>query len=352
MFSLPLLPRTLAACERDIESKVEQVRLAVAKDLGRLGDASNQTQRFSLLARCLDDAAGAVRKQALLSIADLGAIAMRDRVFGLLSDPDLAVRQMAVLTLGEIVTPDDHEVTGRLAGLLRAGSPPIRYQALLAYANLCPDCCEEDLHLALTDSDPEIRRLAVRLIDEVLIPRNSALQGATLSTLLSCAQDDDVQLALLAQLVCGELEVKAPRQLIVSVVERRMRVAEPRDEQWAIELCGRLDLTQARVGLRRRAFGRWGFSTDPFRWLALGVLARMGDSQALDALLSQLTARSYVKREMAIQALGSCGRNEAWVALVAHRGRLSDAVDERVKDEQAVLDAALLALQAERQTSV
>jgi HEAT repeat protein len=289
----------------------------------------------------LDDPALAVRKQALLSIADVQARELRDRLLGLLSDPELEVRQLAVMALGEITDGGDPEVVGRLAGLLSAGSPAVRYQAILAYANLRPGHCEGDLKKALTDEDHEIRKLALRLIDEVLLPGTTELKPVTLEQIRRCCNDDHPYVALLGQLICGELAVEAPRGRIIEVVRRNLKVTEPRDEQWAVELCGRLQLQEAVSALRRRAYGVLGFSGDPFRWVALGALARLGDEGALQRLLKNLQSRSYMLRVLAVEALGRSARTEALQALSERRSQLEESAADRPADECELIDLAL-----------
>ncbi len=347
MFSLPPLPRTLAACRRDLESEKDQVRVSVARDLGRRASDAERQEQIELLHLCLDDRAAAVRKQALVSVADIEGCELRDRLLSALCDAELEVRQLAVVALGEVARSDDEEVLGRLASLLNAGAAAVRYQALLAYSNLRPESCEGDLIAALSDEDAEIRRLALRLIDEVFLGAQVKLGERTNRTVLSACNDDDAHVSLLAQLVCGELRLDAPRARLLEVVDRRLKVLEPRDEQWAIELCGRLSLFAARPGLRRRAYGVLGWSSDPFRWVALGALARLGEEEALTRLLRQLGSRNYMQRVLAVDALGRSARPEALRALSEHRFRLAQESGPRPEDEKKLVDDALGHLETE-----
>ncbi len=324
----------------------------MARDLARGAGASDLPARMQLLERCLTDQASAVRRQALLSIADLEASGMRDQVMSLLCDADLQVRQMAVLALGEIADPSDDEVAGRLSSLLQAGFPAIRYQALLSYCNLRPRECQIDLYRALSDSDLEIKRLALRLIDEVLLARDMKLTEDTVRAIVSVTQDEDPQASLLAQLLCGELGCEATCNRLVEVVERKFRVGEPRDEQWAIELCGRLRIERAVPALRRRAYGIWGFSGDAFRWVALGALSRFGEEQALERLFKALRSGNYTNRVLAVDALGRSGQPEAWSVLDAHRFRLSQGRDRRLSDEQELVELALGNLKTELKDAI
>jgi HEAT repeat protein len=327
--------------------------MSVVRDLGRAGpDAPDRELRSELLDRCFGDSDADVRAQALLAAADLKARPLLDRVLGLLSDGELIVRQMAVLALGEMAEPSDEEIIGRIASLLRAGAPAIRYQALLAYAHLRPAHCASDLQIALTDSDREIQKLALRLVDEVLLPQQTALPNNLRLGIVAAAKAQDAQLSLLAQLLCGHLEIDASTTRLVEVVMRQLRVEEPRDEQWAIELCGRLQVRAAEPGLRRRAFGFWGRSTDPFRFVALGALLRLGDEGALGALKKQLTSRNVLHRLSAVQALGASALKDAHACLVEHEERLGWTQSKSQPDEIALVRAALLRLESELRATI
>lgn len=347
MFNVPLLPRTLEACEHDFLSADVEVRTAVARDLGRPSTDTEQQARLELLARCLSDAEAKVRCQALLSIADLQASTLRTRVLSMLSDADLKVRQMAVIALGEIAAPEDDEIVGRLASLLSAGAPPVRYQALLAYCNLRPDQCESDLKNALFDKDDEIVELGIRLVDEVLFENGHALSNELQQALKLRASDAPAPVRLLAQLVCATAGLAAPHDHLLLVVQRRLKVREPRDEQWAIELCGCLQIKEAIGALHRRAFGIFGWSLDPFRWAALSALARLGEGAALDQLLHQLHSRNYVRRVSAVQALGNCRRIEAVRALEQRFCELENVKAGAGHDEFELVSRALDTLRAD-----
>lgn len=312
MFKVELLPRNLEACRRDLSHHNSEVRLSVVRDLSRGGDDQDRGKRVELLLSALVDSDARVRRQVLVALADLQAAQARDRVLSLLSDAQIQVRQMAVLCLGEIAAEDDAEVVGRLASLLRAGDPSIRYQALIAHSQLRPSEAAEDLRRALEDPDPEIRELAVRLVDEVLVAGGESIPVELKELIVTGAQEDDAPgVRLLAQLLCGELGWEAPRGMIREVVARRFRVREPRDEQLAIQLAGKLGLTDTAEELSRRAFGRLGFSLDPFRWNALSCLCRFGDQRAFGKLKGALSSRSPVDRTMAVKSLGESGHPEA-----------------------------------------
>jgi HEAT repeat protein len=245
-----------------------------------------------------------VRCQALLTLSDLRASSATADVLELLSDPELRVRQMAIVCLGEIAEKGDRDIANRLALLLRAGDAKLRYQALLAYCQLSPGAAEADILRALADPDPEVRELSVRLIDEILVPVGGSLDEATTRALKQACLDGERRVRTVAQLLCAQLSVAAERSEIYLVVRGKCRVREPRDEQTAIELAGHLGLVDLQEDLRRRAFGVLGISFDPFRWVALGALVELGDEKAFARVTAALNSRRYMERTMAAQAIG------------------------------------------------
>lgn len=341
MFKVAPLPRNLQACRRDLSHNDTKVRLAVLRDLARTAEQGDRGERITLLLSALGDESAEVRRQALVALADMQAREARDRALSLLRDPQIEVRQMAVLCLGEIAEHGDDEVAGRLASLLRAGDPSIRYQALIAHGQLRPEEAPADLIQAIKDEDGEIRELSVRLVDEVLVARGDEIGGKLRDSLVRAAAKDEAPgVRLVAELLCAELGFEAPREMIRQVIARRFRVREPRDEQRAVALAGRLCLTGSAEDLSRRAFGRLGFSLDPFRWAALASLSRLGDQRAFEKLKAALGARNPVDRAMAVQSLGESGLHEALLLLKALR-------DDSGSLDQEVLAQAISSLEAE-----
>ncbi len=332
MFNLPPLPRTLRACEEDLRSKDPAIRLAAATDLARLPDVAERAARVALLRAALADPESKVRRRVLLSLADLSAQEAVPELLRLLREPNIELRQMAVLALGECADPSDELVRGRLAALLRAGDPAIRYQALLALSSLHPQGAAADLAQAGEDEDPEVRELAVRLVDEQLLACKLPLSKELEQRLVALCGDAMPAVALVAQLVCAELGWTTPRSMIEAVVRGEFRVKEPRDEQWAIELAGRLRMEQLLPALRRRAYGVLFFSWDPFRWAALSALAQHADPRALSRLMKALASGSYVERTFAAQGLAAVEHEPALPLLRKMLGR-AEVVDQDVLRE-------------------
>jgi len=320
VFKLPPLPRTISACEADLRSEDVRVRKAVVVDLGRLRDEGERPRRTELLLLALGDSNSDVRRQALLSLADIEAEGITSAIVPLLSDVEIRVRQIAVLALGELGSAEDREIVGRLASLLRAGDASIRYQALSAYTTLVPAEAEADVVRGLADEDAEIREIAVRLIDEVYLERQLEI-GVFRDALAQACTDPSFHVRLVAQVLSADQGWPSPHDALIDLVERRARAREPRDEQSAIALCGTLRLERAAAGLSRRAFGILGLSFDPFRWAAVTSLAKLGNERALSRLRAGLRSRNFADRTLAAQGLGEAAVVDALPALQALVGR-------------------------------
>lgn len=319
--------------------------MAVVSDLAKVRDPEELQVRTDLLLSALSDEEARVRKGALLSLADVGATMHTELVARKLGDREIAVRQMAILALGELAEPGDEEMAGRIACFLRAGAPELRYQALLAHCRLLPEHAATDLGDALGDEDAEVRQLALRLIDELLLEELRCKEAPLLIERAKvCARDGDPHVSLLAQLVCSELRLDVPTHRIEQVVAGKLQVREPRDEQWAIALCGQRGLRQALPALRRRAFGWLGISFDAHRFNALAALVLLGDEKAAQRLVRGLSVRNFADRTRAAQALGESGHVAAQSVLKRLVGRES-LIDQDVLN-QALADLAQAASKA------
>lgn len=337
MFGLAPLPRTLAASQRDFASAESAVRRAALADLSlptrAPGDDADRAARIALLLLGTRDLDASVRKQAAVGLADLGAIEARPALLSLLSDPEIEVRQMAVLALGEVTEAEDAEVEGRLHLLLGAGDARIRYQALSALVQLRPLEAAPRVTRALRDEDPEVRQLAARLAEEYeLLDRDPGPLG---QALVRAASDPAPHVALLAQLALAERGIAAPVSRIEEVVGERLRVREPRDTQRAIDSAGALGLRNLSAALERRAFGFLGYSFDPFRFRARAALARLGSERAHRAIERALHGRSFSTRTLAVEAAGMT-RDARYLEPLS-------ALSRRAATRGATVDEAVLA---------
>jgi hypothetical protein len=113
-------------------------------------------------------------------------------------------------------------------------------------------------------------------------------------------------------------------------------VSDPADEQVAIELCGALGVRAAIPALRRRAFGLFGWTRDPFLWQARVALAQLGDERAVQAILKGLSSRLWHVRAVAVDAVGRA-------RLQAARPRLLELLNDEALD-RAHVEAALRSL--------
>lgn len=340
MFQLPPLPRTLEAARRDLSSPKVHVRVDAARDLGHQGRADDSDARIDLLLTALADTAPAVRRTAALALADLEARRAFPALLGLFADPDLRVRQMAVLAVGELARAGDDEAEGRLLGLTRAGDAAIRYQALAALAGLSGAEARPQILSALGDQDPEIRELSVRLAAEHLAATGS-LDAEVERLLRVAAEDSEPLVALAAEIEGLSLGLDLGRRHVLELLTRRQRPSDARDERRAIELCARWGMNEAIPALRKRAFGWFGLSLDPYRWPIRATLARLGDARAIKSITRGVDRGRWLRRTLAVEAAGAAGLRELGPRLLHLRGQ-AELVD------QEVLEQALAALSVPR----
>ncbi len=337
VFKVSPLPRTLQAAKRDLASEQVSVRRDAVADLGHQREAASRSERVELLVSALRDPAPSVRRQAAVALADLEASEATGALVELLADPELAVRQMVVMAVGELASTEDEETLGRLAGLLHAGAAAIRFQALSATARLLGEQAASAILDASYDEDEEVRELSLRLADEVVLAARPHHEEAR-RTLATLAVDPAPSVRAVAQVLAAEWGIEAPREAIIALVSGRQRAREARDEQLAIELCGRLRLVEAKSALRQRAFGFLGYSLDPFRWSARVALARMGDFRAISQIEKGLGSRSALERTWAVKSAGEAG-------LVSLTERLRRLQEKETAVDQEILSEALQALE-------
>lgn len=310
MFSLPPLPRTLAAAERDLVHPKVLVRLDAVRDLGRhsTGIEGEQEQRRGLLEKALLDSAPPVRRQALLSLADLGDAQAIPSVVSHLTDPEIEVRAMALLALGELASSGDAEMVSKIRPFLHASAASIRFQALSALCRLAEGLPFRELKDAFQDKDPWMRCLALRLFLDAYgedAPKAQRPPVESLRNWLVEQPEDEVfEVRFLRELLLCELGESVSGTEISRVVIGECRTQEPIDEQMAIEWAGRRRMESARRGLVRRARGFLGMSTDPFRYQAVVGLALLGDEKARVRVEHALSRASFRERTMMAYAVG------------------------------------------------
>ncbi len=340
MFKLPPLPRTLQAARADAAHPNVEVRISVAQDLAMPSAPEERAARVGLLEGLLQDADAKVRRAALVALADQEAVEATSAVLPLLSDGEPEVRQMAVMALGEIAEPGNAEVIARLVAFLATGAPPLRFQALSGLGRLSPAELRAALPRALGDADPEIRALSVRLLEERLLAEpDSELDDALRAGIEAAARDVDPRVSLVGQLLGAQLGLDVPHDALIDLVNGSRPARERRDEQLAIELCGRLGLRAASRGLRRRARGWFGMSFDPFRYQALASLSALGDGRASERIAKLLARGGLRERTLMVFAVGKVG-------LERFRPQLEALLDPPGRVDAEVLGTALEELTA------
>lgn len=129
MFEVPMGPRTLAAALRDVRSDAEMTRIEAVCELARF-ECSLEVESALLSATCDDSVR--VRESALQSLVALGSG----------KAPDVARHA------------------------LLSPHAPLRFQALIALAETRDDDAFVRCMAALSDSDAEVRYIALRLLDD------------------------------------------------------------------------------------------------------------------------------------------------------------------------------------------
>lgn len=303
MFGLAQLPRNLAAIKADFASTELRVRKDVLADMRRSqGDDSERLERIQVLQKFLSDESPQLRSDALLALCDYRSEASLPHVIARLKDSEIRVRQMALIAVGELAQGSEEQALSAIRPFLQARDPRLRYQALVALAQLKPTEARPELIACIRDKDPEIAALSVRLLGEVSEPSWEAAQDVVRG-LKYAGQHSDARVRVAAQLLGGDFKIEMPRSEISALVNRTRRAPEPTDELWAIELAFRYDLQSTIPALRRRAFGLIGMSFDPARFMALVVLAAFGDAVALTRVEKQLASRKVVSRHAILEAI-------------------------------------------------
>lgn len=335
MLSPPLLPRTLEASLRDLDSKKPEMRAAAIGDLVRhaRGDAAVRTQAIPLLAKRLEDESGMVRSAAAVALGDLDA---REAVTSLLvavDDDAPHVRQMAINALGEI---GDERALPRLRRALADARPEVRYQTVIALPRIA-DASEADdaLFEATKDEDVAVVHIALRVAEERLDNGHPAEHRLlTRARTLVSESGKNPQTALVAAILLAKAGDERGHEL----VKRAARgdkigslAPEKEDERAAVELAGELGFADLVPALEKRTWGALRFVRDTCPFHARIALARMGHEKAIKEILAELGSS---RREVLEGAVVSAGRGR----VAAARAKLEELRDTPSND----LDPELL----------
>lgn len=340
MLGFTPLPRTLDAALRDAQHEKPDVRLAALVDLKRHARGGMAEAIEALVRRLRSDPEPQVRASAALAIADVEARAHLRVLVEAVGDNESAVRQMALLAVGELAEPEHAEACAAAKRGLVDPAPAVRYQAVVALARLLGEAALEALLVGTRDLDPEVRHVAFRVAQEVFGGRPAAqLPPALLQRARGALRDDNQAVQLSAAILLAVLGEGAGSAQLVEFINARSRIKHPEDEVIAVELCGELGLSQATPGLERRAFGVLGGRT-PVSWHARVALAELGHARAKTAILRGLSAWSRDARTLAVAAAGRARLTEAREALQRMQDQPGRAEPEAVAEALAALDRA------------
>jgi HEAT repeat protein len=336
VFGFHPLPRNLNAALRDSEHPRREVRLSALRDLVRHA-RGNERERavLALIERLRSDPETELRAQAAVSLADADAVEALEPLLAAARQGETAVRQMALLALGE-VAPAEHEETLALLELaLRAREPALRFQALIALHRVGGPRVEGAVLDALADADAEVRAMGFRCAEERFADRRSP--EALLDAAARALSDDAPQVRLCAAIVLANSGDARGGDVLLGVVEGSSRAGTDADLQAAIELVAELELPSAKRALERRAFGPLGFRADSLAYHARTALAKLGHPRAKDSILRGLRGFTRDTRTLSVVAAGRAELHEARPLITAMQGR-----EERA--DQSAVEEALAAL--------
>ena len=336
MLGLAPLPRNLAAALRDARHEKPPVRSSALADLvrhARNGEIEAANELLRLLERePLDD----LRARAALGLADADVRSARDALLAAAeNDASPGVRQFAILALGELAEPGDSGVARVLTEAVRSPEAPIRFQALLSLHQLKSEGAPAAILDAMTDRDPEIRRLSFRLAEAEFIDTGlPELARARARAALDGAEPGVKAAAALALAQFGDT---SGEDTLVELIAGRPRGVSFEDQQAAIERAGELGLQKAAVLLERRAFGGL-LMRDLLAHDALLALSRLGNQRARAAIVRELSGFGFRRRTQAAEAAGRARLHEARPALEALARNPRRAAPETVRRALELLD--------------
>ena len=317
-FGPALLGRTLEAALRDLQSSKARVRQAAAEDLFSYIDSPARAMVVERLGqRVIDDPDNQVRVAALLSLTNGGAKESVHLIVQMATSGPPRVRQIALLALAELADPANSDAIDAALEAIRSPLPAIRYQGLVTLKALRAEAALEAIAAQLADADAEVRWVAVRLLEEMVVPRvvepgapePPPIDPAGIVKAARPLLNDPVpRVALVATLLLARLNDEAAIQRLPSQLSRAEKL-DPEDELMAVELVGQFGVASAKPDLLRRAWPL--FWEGPTTWAARVALAQLGDERAQRAVLQNLNSNSPFKCARAIEAAGKIGLEQA-----------------------------------------
>jgi len=341
-FGLGPLPRTYDAALRDARDRKTSVRLSAVRDLARHagGIAGGRAVR-ALLEVLASDSSAEVRGAAAVALADSGS---KDAVDGLVQAADdlsVHVRQMALLALGEVSTPGNEQVLETVERALASDQASLRFQALIALSRLATERAGPAVLRATKDSDSEVRHLAFRVLEERASEESGVLRiGVDVAKAARAAlEDESLGVRLCAAILLARSGDRAGAPVIVEAVNRVGSPIDFEDLSVAVALVADFGLTDATLGLMRRAWGGV-LSRDPLSYESKIALARMGDTRARAAIVKGLSSWSRDTRTLSVVAAGRAQLVEARHRLAEMRGNPSSAEPEAIDEALVRIDEA------------
>ena len=332
------LPRSLGAAFRDVSHAKPRIRISAIADLVRWAETEARERCLQQLVTTLrKDEDLEVRAAAALALADTGAVETLDALIEAAEDGPPRLRQMALVAIGELATPDRVAALVPVRAALDSEAPALRFQALVAASQLF-DASEllPCLLAALDDEESRIRYVACRIAEERFFAAEGAGEPAPSmleEKLFSLLSDGETEVALAAAILLGPRGSRQACELVVKALNRRGGFSQPEDEQAAIEMCANLSLDAARPGLAARAFGGVLGGRSQLAFQARVALARLGDERAREQIVRGLSSWSRAVRREAVAAAGQA-------RLQAARARLMEMRHEgRELDDGAVAEA-------------
>lgn len=296
------LPRTLAACERDVRSEKADVRASAVTDLVRHARHDETRERaMTLLANALSDTSPRVRARAAIAFGDAYTAGTEldqgtlDAMLRATEDDDDEVRQMAITALGEI---GDARALPRLSRASHDERPSMRYQAVIAIAQMSSAGDEtrvKALLRASSDDDFNIRYIAMRLAEEHF--KDKAHERLRLRA-VALLDDDERDVAIAAAIFLGHAGDERGKPLLRRIVRGEIPV-QREDEREAVELVGALGMNDLVPDLEKRAFGLARHVRDTCSFHAIIALARLGHARAVATIERDMKSPSDKRREAA-----------------------------------------------------
>jgi HEAT repeat protein len=335
MFASVPHPRNFGAALRDIAHHKPEVRASAARDLRHHAD-DHRDQTIEALVRAVSDESPMVRAAAAETLTDVrGGEALPALIDCIRDDADVDVRQMALMAVGAI---GDERACSAVENALRDPAPPIRFQAVIAFAR-CADRkrATQAILRATRDEDALVCHIALRMAEE-LGDDDTPADAAIVNRCRELYDHESPIVRIAAAIIRARAGEDDANALLLAVVDGSLVTDQAEDEAAAIELCGELGIAQAAAPLARRAFApRLIRGGDRFAWQARVALAQLGDERAIRWIMSELKAWTRERRTLAVAAAGRAQLAIARPLLMAMKSDASRADPDVVADALAAI---------------